>query len=324
MHHALVPFNLPDEHEQYVIDTLVTTSLNGIDTHGVQLLETYIRELQGGRCKPRPNLAFTSTAPATGILDADDALGVVAANEAIKRAVALARQSGVSAISVTNSNHCGAAGYYATLAARSGMIGLVFTNSDALVAPFNGLIALNGTNPIAMSAPGLGDEVFSLDASTSQTSFLKALRAASADGESISGDSREKALREPLKPLGGYKGQGLGMMVQIFGAVLTGMPFDHQLSNMYDAPYNKGRKIGHSFICLDINTFMPLASFRARLSELLHIFRNSPPADPSSPVIVPGDAERRAHEKRVNEGLPLSDNVWTFMEPHVEAVRYSG
>jgi ureidoglycolate dehydrogenase (NAD+) len=144
------------------------------------LLETYVMELQGGRCKANPQFKFSDTLPAAGLLDADDALGVVAGNEAMKLALSRAGTYGISAIAVSNSNHCGAAEYYATLGAEAGMIGLAFANSDALVAPFNGAVALNGTNPIGMAAPGVGDEMFSLDMSTSQISFLRALHAQTA------------------------------------------------------------------------------------------------------------------------------------------------
>jgi ureidoglycolate dehydrogenase (NAD+) len=322
MKHALAPFSLTDEHVAFVVETLVATSLDGIDTHGVRLLETYVGELEGGRCNPRPKLALTSTLPAVGLLDADDALGVVAANEAIRHAVARARTFGIGCIAVANSNHCGAAGYYTTLAAKAGMIGLAFSNSDALVAPFNGRVALNGTNPIAMSAPGVDGEIFALDMSTSQTSFLKALRtlASLTDDTTASPVPPPTKLLDPLQPLGGYKGQGLGMLVQILAAVLTAMPFDHQLANMYDAPYDKGRKIAHLFVCLEIAAFTSLDGFRARLGELSAIFRACPAVDPTAPVVVPGDAERRARRERVAMGIPLTPPVWSFYEPHIAAI----
>ena len=98
------------------------------------------------------------------------------------------------------------------------------------------------------------------------------------------------------------------------------MPFDHQLTNMYDAPYDAGRKIGHLFICLDIQSFSPLPAFRSRLTELLDIFRRSPAIGDVPAVSVPGDFERRARADRQLHGIPVSDEAWRFFEPHIDAV----
>lgn len=317
MRRALASFDLTPRHVEFVVDTLLTTSLNGIDTHGVRLLEIYARELAEGRAKARPKLSVASTAPAAALLDADDALGVVAANEGIQLAIERARAQGVGAVAIANSNHCGALGYYVNLAAASDTIALAFTNSDALVAPQDGRMALNGTNPLAMAAPGVGDETFSLDMCTSQTSFLKALRAAAAAG-AVPHATGLRGLPEPLAPLAGYKGQGLGTMVQILCAVLTGMPFDSLLTNMCDLPYDRGRKIGQVFICLDVRAFGPVDPFRARVSELLQLFRTSPPRDPGSPVLVSGDLERRTREERLREGVPVAPETWTFLKPWMD------
>jgi LDH2 family malate/lactate/ureidoglycolate dehydrogenase len=98
------------------------------------------------------------------------------------------------------------------------------------------------------------------------------------------------------------------------------MPFDQQLSNLYDTLYDTGRKIGHLFICANIRAFSPLELFRERLTELLGIFRQCPTAGEATSVVVPGDFERSARAERLAHGVPLSDEAWRFFEPHVTAV----
>jgi len=324
MHRALRQYELSDQHAADVTETLLTTSLRGVDTHGVRLLETYLRELAGGRAKSAPVMELRSTTAATAVLDADGALGVVAANEAIRMAMQRAEEHGVSVIVVKNSNHCGALGYYTELAARSGFLTLAFSNSDALVAPHNGVRPLNGTNPIAMSAPGINGDGFDLDMATSQASFTRVRQYAAAGirmppGLAIGSDGEDSNLTGQvhcLQPLGGYKGQALGTMVQILCALLSGMPFDFELSNAYEEPYSVPRNISHCFICLRIDAFTELGKFQERTSALLNVFRGSAP---DNAVTVAGDHERRTFDERMQSGIPLSDAEWTLLEPYLNA-----
>ena len=327
MSRALAEHGVQGEHAGYVTDTLISTSLDGVDTHGVRLFAHYLRMLRTGACNPTPRFVLHGSLPAIGILDADHALGTVAGNHAIRLAISKARACGISAIAVRNSNHFGAAGYYARLAASENLIGLVLTNSDALVAPFNGMRALNGTNPIAMAAPGLGDDVFALDMATSQIAFSKVIEYLASgkpleprwaqDVAGIDGSVSGKA--ETLLPLGGYKGQGLGMMVQILVVLLASAPFDFQAANLFAEHVSSPRRIGHLFICIDPAAFGPLDVFRKRLTELLNVFRESPPVG-AEPVIVPGDKERAARRDRLINGIPLSADEHQLLRPYLDAV----
>ncbi len=326
---AIVAFleeqRLTPEHAGFVADTLVETSLLGIDTHGVRLLPTYALELQGGRANPRPELRFDERLPAVAVLDADDALGVVAGNVAMRSTSARAAKLGIAATAVRNSNHFGAAGHYARIAARTDQIGLVFSNSDALVVPTNGKVPLNGTNPLAVAAPAAGEE-FLLDMATSQTAYSRVKHflanglplprgwATDASGE----DAAASRAVAALLPLGGYKGQGLGMMVQILTTVLTNLPFDAELSHLYEPPYDAPRRVGHFFVAIEIAAFAEVETFKRRLSELLARFRRSPPAVDGTNVIVPGDLERQSRERRLQTGIPLGQAELAVLQPFLQ------
>jgi ureidoglycolate dehydrogenase (NAD+) len=198
-------------------------------------------------------------------------------------------------------------------------LGLSFSNSDALVAPFNGLRPLFGTNPISLAVRGQGEDLFCADFATSQVSYSKIKHhqerglplepgwALTAGGE----DAAETAGAEitALRPLGGHKGQCLGMMVEILCALLAGMPLDHELSHLYTPPFDEPRRMAHLFLALDIAAFGDPQEFRQELSRLMGFVR-SQPAMGSEKVIVPGDLEDETAAVRRVHGIPMAEGEW--------------
>ena len=138
---------------EYVAEGLVQTSLRGVDSHGIRLLPHYLNGVKGGRINPNPNYTFTRTAPSTGLFDADHTFGHAAGMEAAKRAIELATEAGTGHIAIYNSTHFGAAAYYALEIAKHDMIGMIFTNTDALVKTYAGKRPFLGNNPICFAAP---------------------------------------------------------------------------------------------------------------------------------------------------------------------------
>jgi len=325
---ALRRRGLSAEHTGYVVDGLIEASLRGIDTHGVRLFPTYLAELDGGRSRARPELVWSGDRPAARVLDAGGALGLVAGRIAGDEAVRRAREHGVGAVSVRNSNHFGAASVYTLAMARAGALGLSFTNSDALVAPFHGLRPLFGTNPVSMAVRAEGGDLFCADFATSQVSYskVKHYRAQGLPlepGWAIGPDGGDAALSEgmgeiaALKPLGGHKGHCLNMMVEILCALLAGMPLDHELSHLYAAPYDEPRRIGHFFLALDLAAFGDPESFRRSLSGLMACVREQPAAageggEAAGRVLVPGDLETECVAVRQREGIPLTAEESAF------------
>ena len=312
MRRALAVRGLAEEHVAYVSEGLIEASLRGIDTHGVRLFETYLNELDGGRSLAKPSFTWLGDRPAAKTLDAGNALGLVAGRVACEEAVRLARVSGIGAVSVRRSNHFGAASVYTLAMARAGVLGLSFSNSDALVAPHFGRRPLFGTNPMSLAVQGEGEEMFCADFATSQVSYSR-VKAYRAQGKPIEPGwaitENEELLA--LKPLGGHKGHCLGMMVEILCALLAGMPFDHQLSHLYDPPYDEPRRVSHLFLALDLEAFGSASAFRQNLNDLLEQVR-SEPAEEGEKVIVPGDLEKVSTTQRLAQGSPLSEGEWSF------------
>lgn len=306
----LSPFGLSQQAIEDVQYGLTEASLRGVDTHGLRLLDCYLKELEGGRANPNPDFKLTQTMPSAASLDADGSLGIVAGMHAMRSAVATAKTQGLAAVAVKNSNHFGAASIYSLTAARDGLIGLCFSNSDALIAPFNGLQALFGTNPISMAAPASNGEVFCLDMACSQVAYSK-VKKLLADGEPVDESWMHPGEREgqagALKPLGGYKGMGLAMMVQILTAVLTGSLMDNQMSHLYQPPYDEPRQVSHFMVAINIQAFIDLSAFESSLSALFDVVRNSLQQQQDVKIVVPGDLEQQTYQQRLEQGVPLSE-----------------
>lgn len=292
------------EDSHLVSKALVESSRRGIHSHGVNLFKHYIAALDAGRCRVRPNITIVPSTAAIARMDGDGGLGIVVASRATEQAISLARHGcGVGVVSVRNSNHFGAASVYSRQMAAAGLVGLVFSNADALVVPHNGSRPMFGTNPISVGAQGLAGETFCADFATSQGSFMKALAAFAAgeapkagyyvdsDGIDVVESGRDFA---HLLPLGGHKGQCLGMSVTILSAVLAGGPFDHEMPNLVHAHESQGARTSHLFVALDPDQFCGRVEFAARLSALMGEVRRAGPE--AVRVVNPGDLEKLAEQ----------------------------
>ena len=283
---ALAQAGVPVADAEKVANALVDTSLRGIDTHGLRLLPQYLDELATGIANAAARIRVIRDRGAGLLIDADGALGVLAGLAAARIAAERARQFGVSAVGVRNSNHFGAASVYTRRLARDGLVGIAVTSAASRVAPYGGVEPLFGTNPISVAAGGEADE-FALDMATSQVCFgeIKHRRAerrpldsgwvTDADGRPTTKPDEAYA----LSPLGGYKGQGLAMAVTLLGSVLTGTPLDWQLSQVGEGTPGQGRGVGHFLLALDPHAFAGQRDFSAGLADLLGTVRAATPAD---------------------------------------------
>ena len=299
-----------------VANALTETSLRGVDSHGIRLLLHYIKAVQGGRINPRPKLAFTPSGAGTGIVDGDNGFGHHASYFAIERAVALARETGIAAVSVINSSHFGAAGSYVLRAAHQGFAGLGFCNSDSFVLAHDGLHSFHGTNPIAFAAPAPAEQPFLLDMATSVVPWNR-VQDYLMEGLPLPPDVTVDSAGEPtidpaqsdaLLPLGGtvfgYKGAGLASMIEILCAVMTGSPWCSRLPSMKGPDFSTPRRLGHFFLVIDYRRFVSQPVYEAGMHGYLHDLR-SQPAKPGRKVMAPGDREWSMMEQRAQRGIPV-------------------
>jgi L-2-hydroxycarboxylate dehydrogenase (NAD+) len=311
---------------------LVSADLRGIDSHGVARLIGYVRLKEAGRANPRPDLRIIHETPSTATIDADGALGLVAAPFAMDIAIAKAEKAGTGWVSVSHSNHFGIAGFHALKAVQRDMIGIAMTNASALVAPTFSVERLLGTNPICVAVPAGDEPPFVADLATTTAANGK-LEILQRIGEPAPvgwiQDSQGEPSTDPhalktggaLLPLGGdrehgsHKGYALGAVVDILSAVLSGAnygpwvpPFPAYVPMPTGMP---GKGIGHFFGAMRIDAFRPAADFKRHMDHWIRRFRSATPAPGFERVLIPGDPEREMEARRLLEGIPLFPAVVT-------------
>lgn len=310
----LSAWGMVDSDAATTADHVLYADLCGIEGHGVAMLSHYDRAIQHGALTVPASVEVVGEGPATALVDGGGGMGHVAADRAMRMAIAKAREQGVSAVTVRNSGHFGAAGSYVALAAAQGLLGIAATNTlEPAVVPTFGAEAVLGTNAIAFAAPSGGRAEFLLDIASSTASLGKVAarwRAGKALPAGWAVDARGRPVRSGrvavaqrrLTPLGStpetasHKGYGLAAMVEILAGLLPGPP-------------RAERRVGHFFCAIDPSRFRTDGAFERDVGAFTGSLRDARPLDPERPVLVAGDPERAEHERRSREGVPLSRAV---------------
>jgi LDH2 family malate/lactate/ureidoglycolate dehydrogenase len=287
----------------------------GVDSHGVRLLDHYVRALEGGRLNKTPNVKKASGFGAVETLDADHAQGAVGGYAAMERAVELARQFGIAAVGIRNGSHFGAAGAYSIEAAKQGLIGLSFCNSDSFVRLHDGATRFHGTNPISMAVPIAGEEPWLLDMATSAVPFNRVMLYRSTGTTLPEGvasndagiDTTDPQIAEMLAPVGaafGFKGAALAGIAEIFSAVLTGMRLSFDIPPMGGEDMKTPRQLGAFVIAIMPEAVGDRTAFEAGMKRYVKILRASPARDGAA-VMAPGDREWQVARHREAHGVEL-------------------
>lgn len=289
----------------------VYAQLRGSDSHGAIHLPLYVTGLIDKTIKSAPKFALSGAMPAARLLDADNGLGLVAGRVAIDEAIKLAKQFGLGAVAVRNSSHYGVAGYYADRAAEQGLIGLSFSNAMPAMAPHGATEARLGTNPIAAAFPVPGENTIVLDMATTTVARSR-IRHAKAQGQPIPGDwaldpegrpttDPDQAIKGTVQPIGGPKGFGLGLMVEMLCSALSdGQPgFDVTYENMVKRPSG----ISQFFLAINPEGFAGSGRYGARAKHLAAGVRSAKPIAGGTAPRLPGarghDVERRARAEGI-------------------------
>jgi LDH2 family malate/lactate/ureidoglycolate dehydrogenase len=311
----LVAQGLSDQDAATVAGCLVSADLRGVDTHGLCRLPIYLDRLRRGLINPRPELVPRRVTPVAAALDGQDGFGFVIGTRAMREAIDMARQFGIGIVSVRRSTHFGMAASYVQQALDAGFIALVFSNASPAMPPWGARTALLGTNPFAAGVPAGRQPPFLLDMSPAVAARGK-IRRAERRGEKIplgyalDGDGRPTtdptaALGGVVLPIGGYKGSGLAMLMDIFGGVISGAAYGGDVGDQYKV-FDRPQDVGHFFLAMKPDLFVPEDDYRARMDTLIERVRACPTAEGSDEVLIPGEPERRYEEARRRSGIPYS------------------
>lgn len=306
-----------------VSEVLVKADLRGVDSHGVARLHYYLDRLDKGLIAPQCAMKVAGEMGATLLVDGGNGLGQIVSKRAMELCVEKARQNGSCLASVWNSNHFGAAAYYAMMALPHDMVGISMTNAYPLQVPTFGKKAMIGANPLAVAIPTGAEPPFVLDMSTSIVAFGK-LEIAYREGKPIplgwALDKDGQPASDPgaglegraLLPLGGtrelgsHKGYGLAVVVDILCSLLSGAAFGQiYVEQGLDVPMN----IGHFFCAISVESFLPVGTFKENMDDMISTIRTSSTAPGQDRVYTAGEIELFCEQERRQDGIPLNSVV---------------
>lgn len=317
---ALERVNVSPADARTTADALVTTDAMGVFTHGTKLLGGYLNKLKGGGYRSQGQPRIEREGPGWAVIDGDSALGQVGSVFAMQTAITKARNTGIAYVGLRNTGHIGAAGYYAALAARAGLIGMVTGNDIPSVAAPGSRGAVLGSNPIAYGVPIGNSDPILLDMATAAVAGGK-VYAAHQRGEVIpptwligpdghpTTDGSLYPQHAALAPMAGHKGYGFGLWCEILSAILPGGNMTWQVGSwMFD---DTSRPSWHnaSFIALDVATIAAPDQFEARLRKLIDEIHAAPTAEGIERVLLPGEREWNLYRRAQTQGIDLPADV---------------
>jgi len=301
-----------------VASALVDADLRGVHSHGVNLVPIYLERLRNGSVSIEEHARVICENGATAVLDGRHSLGILTGDEAMAMAVAKAEDYGVGVVVVRHAFHFAGAFRYVKAAARAGCIGIAASNTRPLMPAPGGSRPVVGNNPLAIAVPRGSGEPLVLDMALSQVAQGRIRIAAKAgreipdswgtDEEGRPTTDAQEALDGMLLPIGGYKGFGLAMMVDVLTGVLSGGEFGSTVRSVYNdvaAPND----CAHLFIALDVGAFIAVDDFIGRVGALADSVVRGPSINGAARLVLPGQLEEEHFEASLVDGIDIDPAV---------------
>jgi LDH2 family malate/lactate/ureidoglycolate dehydrogenase len=300
-------------------ETLVLADLRGIHSHGAMRVPNYVDRLTRGGVDPKGQPTIVKDAAAVLVVDGGNSMGQIGGTFAMRAAIERAHDTGIAFAALGRSNHCGALDPYARMAVAAEMIGIVGTNALPTMAPWGGIDKLVGLNPIGVGVPAGEELPFVLDVALGATAHGKMQiyqqkGAPIPEGWALDAEGRPttdvaQALEGLVQPIGGHKGIGLAMAIGILSTLLSGAGYGRESGDMVDGPL-AGRD-GQFFLALNVAAFEDVATFKARMDDLIRDYKATRLAPGFDRVYVPGELEVELERARRADGIPLNDATIT-------------
>ncbi len=343
---AFVGYGVPRSDARICTDVLLESDKRGIESHGCNRFKPiYIDRIVDGIQNPVTNYEIIKETETTAVVDGHDGMGQVIGYKSMKLAIEKAKKYGMGMVVVRNSCHYGIAGYYASMATKEGCIGITGTNARPSVAPTFGVEGMFGTNPLTIGIPTDEEFDFILDCATSITQNGKIEYYArigedvhpgtivGLDGKPVEGDASValKKIRSGEaslttlggigEALGGYKGFGYALAVELLSAVLQDGIYGKDL-NGKDKDGNKvPYHLGHFFIAIDTNHFLGEDLCRRKSGDIIRAIRASKKAPGENRIYTAGEKEYLVWQERKDKGVPISEPVQKEMSSVRDALK---
>ena len=309
-------FGLNKNHALISTNALINAELVGAYGHGLSRLRMYCDRISKNLINPKPKIKIKKISNSISHIDADDAIGFVAADLAIKQAIKNAKKTGIGLVGVKNSGHYGLSGYYAEQAVKKNLITMIYTNAPPAIAPYGALKSLFGTNPICFGSPTGSKVPFILDTSISMINRGKIRFAAKNNKKIPEGVALNKfgkpttnakdALQGVQLPIAGFRGSGLAWMVDILSGVLTGGNHSGRVKDPFD-DFSGPQNIGHLFITFKTNLFVK--NYNLRIKDNIKKIKKLPKIKGVKEIVYPGQNKYKRFSVNFRKEIKLTKNT---------------
>ncbi|MBN1803108.1 MAG: Ldh family oxidoreductase [Candidatus Lokiarchaeota archaeon] len=331
MKDVFIGSGVPESDAKIIAEVLITSDIRGIESHGIQRCKMYYDRIKEGIYEVETNITIVNNGLTTALLDGGNGMGHVIAHKAMSMAIDKAKKYGLGAVAVRNSTHFGIAGYYSLMAIKEGMIGLVVTNARPSIPPTFGVEPMLGTNPLTFGAPTDEEFPFLLDCATSiiqrgKVEVYSRINKLLPEGVIITDDGTtetdpNKVLEDmgkkkaALLPLGGrgedtsgYKGYGYATLVELLSAALQDGIYLRDTIGIVEEG-QKRLKVGHFFLAINIEGFLPIESFKKTAGNIMRDLRSAKKEPRAEKIYTAGEKEYIAEIERKKIGIPINKNL---------------
>ena len=307
-----IKHKLSNEHANVCTNAIINAELVGASSHGVSRVKMYCDRIKKKLINPQPKIKFKKISNSIFHVDANNGMGFISADKAIKKAIYCAKKTGFSLVGIKNSSHYGLSGYYAEQAVKKNLIALCFTNAPPAIAPFGSRKAFFGTNPVCFGAPSGSKVPFIFDASVSKINRGKIRYAAKINKKIPLGfalDKKGQPTTDPNKalqgvqlPISGFVGSGLAWIVDILSGVITGGNHAGKVKDPFD-DFSGPQNVGHLFIVFKPNLFVK--DYNKRIKENIRLVKKLPKIKGTSDILYPGQNKFQRYKKNMKKNIKI-------------------
>jgi LDH2 family malate/lactate/ureidoglycolate dehydrogenase len=308
---------LSKKHANICAEALINAELVGAPSHGISRLKMYCDRINANVINPKPKIKIKKISQSISHIDANNSIGFVGADIAIKQAINNAKKTGFGLVAVKNSGHYGLSGYYAEQAVKKKLMVMVFTNAPPAIAPHGALKTLFGTNPICFGSPSGSNVPFILDTSVSMINRGK-IRIAARNNLKIPvgvaldkfgkpTTDAKKALEGVQLPIAGFRGSGLAWMVDIMSGVFTGGNHAGRVKDPFN-DFTGPQNIGHLFFVMKPNLFVG-NNFNKRIKDNIKTIKKLPKIKGIKEIMYPGQSKFNRYKSNLKKSILIPKNI---------------
>ena len=314
-------FGLNYNHASISANALINAELVGAYGHGLSRLKMYCERISKKVINPKPKIKTKKISQSISLIDANNSIGFVAADVAIKQSIKSAKKTGIGMVAVKNSGHYGLSGYYAEQAVKKNLVTMIYTSAPPAVAPHGASKSLFGTNPICFGTPTGSKTPFILDTSVSMINRGK-IRLASINNKKIPAGvaldkfgkpttDAKKALKGVQLPIASFRGSGLAWMVDILSGVLTGSNHAGRVKDPFD-DFSGPQNIGHLFITFKTNLFVN--NFNSRIKNNIKTIKRLPKIKGIKEIMYPGQNKYKRFKMNSKKEIKITEIIKKDLE----------